>query len=337
MDFAYSYLIKPAVEILVENDYKTESSEIFTVLEDVNSPITRNFHQKLYDSILNKAHIDFGDIPKSRGNIKNYSGYHTMMDTLNTMRELAEEHKAGNVVEYVKIVEDAIKHIEGLSSTYQRGFETKTEYVSLEYDTYVYFCVEATTALIYSFVEVIKTPEKQVMDLALKNTKLRADEFYFEHLKKFNNVQDKMGISYRKMLDSMINKGGDNFIGTAEIVGVATVAVVLLSIIPITREVIYQIYNFRGKLSDSLEMQATFLEMNQTRLEHNSMMTADKKKKVMERQSQLAKKLRSLSNVLQVKSSKSILDTKRELEKDNKMLSINNIRDDVSNSPLEIL
>lgn len=334
MSFNHDYL--SAVKILVEEDYTKESTEIYTILEDVNSPITRKFHEKLYDSILNKAHIDFGDIPKSRGNIKEYKGYQTMVDTLNTMASLAEEHKANNVIEYVKIVQEAIKNIEMLSTTYQKGFDAEAEYVALEYDTYVYFCVEATTALIYSFVEVIKSPEKQVMDLALKNTKLRADEFYFTQLKKFNGVQDRMGMSYRKTLEQFINKG-ENFIGTAELVGISTVAVVLMAIIPVTREVIYQIYNFRGSLAENLEMQANFLEMNQTRLDHDNMMTADKRKKVMEKQQKLARKLHNLSNSIRVKSSKSILDSKRELEKDNKMLSIDKIRDEVSNSPFEFL
>lgn len=334
MSFNHEHL--SAVKILVNEDYVKESTEIQTILEDVNSPITRKFHEKLYDSILNKAHIDFGDIPKSRGKIKDYKGYYTMKETLSNIRGLAEEHKANNVIEYVEIVEKAIKNIEDLSSTYEKGFDTKTEYVALEYDTYVYFCVEATTALIYSFVEVIKSPDKQVMDLALKNTKLRADEFYFEQLKKFNNVQDKMGISYRKTLEAFMNKG-DNFIGAAELVGISTVAVVLLAIIPVTREVIYQIYHFRGKLSDNLEIQACFLEMNKTRLEHDPMMTADKRKKVIDKQTKLARRLHSLSDSIRVKSSKSILDSKRELEKENKMLSIDNIRDEISNSPFEIL
>lgn len=313
-----------------------ESTNIQLVLEDANSPVTQKYQEKMYRSIMNKAHIDFGDIPKSAGVIRNYTGYSSMCDTLTTIQKLAEEDNAHNVIAYVKIVQDALKNIEQLSSTYQRGFTTKTEYVAMEYDTYVYFCVEATTALIYSFVDVIKSPDKQTLDMKIKNTKLRADEFYFEQLKKFNRVQDNLGIDYRKMLEGMCDKGKNNFTGTT-LLGITAVVAVSLAIIPITREIIYQIYHFRGKLSESLEMQAHFLELNKACVENNGMMDADKKKKVLDKQEKLAKRLLKLADTVRVKAAKSILDSKRELKNDNKMLSIDSIKDEISNSPFEIL
>lgn len=314
-----------------------ESEEIRLVLEDANSPVTRKYQEKLFQAVLDKAHIDFGDIPKSAGNIRNYSGYNTMMETLSTIEKLANEEKATQVVGYVKIIQDAIKNIDNLSATYQKGFETKTEYVALEYDSYVYFCVEATTALIYSFVEIMRSPDKMTNEMKIRNTKMRADEFYFEQLDKFNKVQEKMEINYRKMLESMCNKGKENFIGVAEVVGISAVAAVALAIVPVTREIIYQIYNFRGKLSADLEMQANFLEMNKACLEANEALTTDKKQKILKKQEKLAEKLHKLANEIRVKSAKSIMDSQRELGKDNKMLSINNIRDEISNSPLELL
>lgn len=314
----------------------TESTNIQLILEDANSPVTQKYQEKMFKAIMNKAHIDFGDIPKSAGVIRNYTGYSNMCDTLITIQKLAEEDKAYNVIEYVKIIQDAIKNIENLSSTYQKGFTSKTEYVALEYDTYVFFCVEATTALIYSFVDVIKAPDKQTLDMKIKNTKLRADEFYFEQLKKFNKVQDNLGIDYRKMLEGMCDKGKNNFTGTT-LLGITTVVAVAMAIVPITREVIYQIYHFRGKLSEGLEMQGHFLELNKACVENNEMMDAQKKAKVLDKQEKLAKKLLKLADIVRVKSAKSILDSKRELKNDNRMLSIDSIKDEISNSPFEIL
>ena len=314
----------------------TESTNIQLVLEDANSPVTQKYQEKMFKSIMNKAHIDFGDIPKSAGVIRDYTGYPSMCDTLTTIQKLAEEDNAINVIAYVKVVQDAIKNIEHLSSTYQKGFTTKTEYVAMEYDTYVYFCVEATTALIYSFVDVIKAPDKQTFDMKIRNTKLRADEFYFEQLKKFNKVQENLGIDYRKMLEVMCEKGKNNFTGTT-LLGISTVVAVAMAIVPITREVIYQIYSFRGKLSESLEMQGHFLELNKACLENNEMMDAKKKNKVIDKQEKLAKKLLKMADAIRVKSAKSILDSKRELKNDNKMLSIDSIKEEISNSPFEIL
>ena len=317
-------------------EVRAARDRIQMILEDANSPATQKYQEKMYNAVMKKAHIDFGDIPKSEGIIKNYSGYSTMVDTLNTIEQLATAEKANNVIEYVNIVKSAIKNIELLSATYNKGFTTKTAYVGMEYDTYVYFCVEATTALIYAFVDVMKAPDKVLLNMTIRNNKARAEEFYFEQLKKFNKVQDNMGIEYRKFLEKMCDNGRENLTG-ATIVGIGTVVAVAMAIIPITREVIYQIYSFRGKLSEALEVQSKFLELNAACVESNDMMDAEKKKKVLAKQEKLSKTLRSLSDKIRVKSAKSIMDSKNELKSDNKMLSINSIKDEVSNSPFEIL
>ena len=110
-----------------------------------------------------------------------------------------------------------------------------------------------------------------------------------------------------------------------------------LAIVPISREILYQIYKFRGKLSENLEIQANFLELNKTCLQNNEIMDNDNKRKVMARQDKLIKKLRNLSDKLRVKAAKSIMDSKKDIENENKRLSINSIRDEVLNSPFEII
>lgn len=336
-------LISESVNILAtkdrtDSDYYKESKDIRIVLEDVNSPITRVYQQKLYRSVIDKAHIDFGDIPVSKGNIRNYKGYPNMIETLEAIKGLAEEEKATDVVNYVNIVKKAIDNIAELSSTFEKGFTTRTEYVALEYNVYVYTCVQATTALIHTFVDYIKTPnQERVSTVTIKNNKLRADEFYFEQLNKFNLIQANMGIDYRKMLEGLCEKETNNFLGSDMVVGVAAISAVALSIVPITRELIYQIYKAKGNLSQNLELQAEFLEMNKACIESNNAMPADKKAKVIKKQLDLAKKLRKLSDMLKIKSAKSITDSRRELDRDNKSLSIQTLRDEISNSPLEII
>ena len=340
---SYDSGLYPAARILVSESaqdsstYGYEISEAVAVLEDVNSPVTTQLQTKLYDSIIDKAHIDFGDIPKSMGNIRDYSGYGSMTETLRIIKNLAVEQNVPPVIKYPDIVLQAIQYIADLSSTYQRGFTTKTEYVALEYDTYVYLCVEATSALLYTFVDYIKDPNKQVMSIQIKNTKLRADEFYFDQLKAFNSIQATKGTQYRKMLEELCEGGKDNFIGRERLVGIGAIAVIALSIIPITRAVIYQIYRLRGDLSVALSQQAKFLEMNQTCIMNNSNFDRKKKEEIIKRQKNLASELRKISDKLRVKSGKSITDSKKDLDKDNKELTIDKIRDNISNSPFEII
>lgn len=312
-----------------------EFSNIQTILEDANSPITTKYKEKLYKSVLDKGHIDFGAIPMSKGNIREYVGYRNMVDTLDVIIGLGTAEKS-NVVKYASAVLEAIKNIEALSPVFEKGFAAKCEYVMLEYNTYVYTCVEATTTLIYEFVEYVKRPDRTTYQITLKDTKLRANLFYFEQLNSFNNVNKNMHINYRKMLEAMINHGKNNF-GGVELIGIATVSMVALAIVPITRELIYHFYNLRANLSNELEVQANFLEMNKTCVESNDAFTEDKKKKILARQENLRKKLLKLSDLLRVKEAKASKESKREIEKDNALLTVNALRDDVSNSPLELL
>ena len=335
-----SNLISDSIKLLVEStDTKTYGSEyasVKTILEDANSPVTRKYQEKLFQSIIEKKHIDFGDIPKSAGNIKAYTGYNNMMEVLNAIDGLANEQKNKEVLGYVAVVKKAISNIENLSSSYAKGFINKSDYVMLEYNTYVYTCIEATSSLLYEFVEYIKRPDQQVMSIQLKNTKYRANLYYFDQLNKFNNVNAKMGMDYRKLIESLCNKGRNNFLGAEMIVGVAALSMAALAIVPLTRELIYRFYHMRSNLAQSLELQAEFLEMNKTCLEANDSITTEKKKKILEKQNNTRLRHLKLADIIRVKNAKGMNETKKDLDDDNKLLSINNLQDEISNSPFEL-
>lgn len=330
-----------SVDILVkERDklrYGYEFERVQSILEDANSPITKKYQEKLFQSVIDKGHINFGDIPKSAGNIKAYKGYPNMIQVLDTLSALAVDQKNNVVLEYTKIVQKAISNIEMLSATYAKGFSSKVDYVILEYNTYVYTCVEATTTLLYTFVDYMKRPDQDTMTIELKNSTLRADLFYIEQLKKFNNVNEKMGIDYRKMLESLCSKGRNNFLGAEMVVGVAAVSVAAMAIVPITRELIYRFYHMRENIASSLEMQAAFLEMNAASVKSNDTLTADKKKLVLEKQKKLKNKLIKLADKIRIKNVKSSQSSSKDLKDSNKLLTLDSLRDDVSNSPFELV
>lgn len=331
-------LISQAVTMLMEStteDRKTygyEFDKICTILEDANSPVSVKYKEKLYESVLSKSHIDFGDIPKSRGDIREYSGYHSMMDTLDIFINIGTE----SVIKYANIILEAIKNIESLAVVYKKGFDANNDYVMLEYNTYTYTCVQAVTSLLYEFVDYVKRPDKPTYVIQLTNTKGRANLFYIEQLEKFNNVNSKMHSNYIKMLETMISQGKNNFTGV-EMVGLAAVSIVALAIVPITRELIYRFYNLRANLADELALQANFLEMNCSCVEANSAFTEEKRKKILAKQESLRKTMLSLSDKIKVKDVKAARQTQKEIKEDNKKLSVDKIHDDVSNSPFVLI
>lgn len=329
---------KEAVEILMtESAISSEFEEIKTFLENADSPVTRKYQEKLFQSVIDRSHIDFDDIPNSRGKLTDYKGYNPMIEVLKTIKDLAESQKAQNVLNYVKIVEDAIDIIISLESVYRQGFDKNVDLVEMEYNTYVYACVEATTSLLYEFVEYTKRPDNPSFVIELKNNTMRANLFYFEQLKKFVDVNKKLGISYRNMLETAISKGSNNFIGTSTIIGVSAVSVAALSVIPITRSLIFNFYKLRGDLSKNLELQAKFLEMNKACVEANTELDVVKKKKVLNRQEAMRKDLLRLADVLRVKSAKATVEAKKEIATSNKSMSIDSIRDEISSSDLQLL
>ena len=333
-----NHMLYEASKILLEGtDDPYEIRGISLVLEDATSPTTRKYHEKLFQSVIDKKHINFGDIPKSAGRIKNYSGYPTMMETLDVLSKLSLEERNKEVEDLVKVVQKAIANIESMSTTYAKGFSTKTDYVMLEYNTFVYTCVEATTTLLYEFVDYVRRPDQVTFKISLRDTNARANKFYFEQLAKFNNVHERMSIEYRKMLEAMCDKGRENFLGAETMVGIATVSVAAFAIVPITRELIYQFYKLRGDLSVALEMQAKFLDMNQASLSANTQLGTQDKKKIMEKQVKTASFLRRLAEKIKVKEKKSLQGAQSELKKDNKMLSLKSLEQGVSDSPLELI
>lgn len=330
-----------SVDILVKDrdpaHYGQEFKRIQTILENTASPVTKKYQEKLFQSVIDKGHIDFGGIEKSAGHIDTYIGYSNMVEILETVEKLAMEQKNKVVLGYVQTVKKAIDNINNLSSAYSKGFQTKTAYVMIEYNTMVYTCVEATSTILYEFVDYMKRPDLDTFTVTLKNNKLRANEFFFTELQKFNNVEDKMGIEHRKMLEAACEKGKNNFIGVDTMVGVAAISLIAMSIIPITRSIIYHIYHLRSNLANSLEMQAGFLEMNKTCVEANAALTADKKKKVLDKQVKLRNKLLKMADKIKVKNATASKSAEKELKDSNKLLTIDNLQDEVSNSPFELL
>ena len=320
---------------VTENRHRA-MDDVPLILEDASSPTTRKYQEKLFKSVIEKGHVKFDGIEESQGNIANYSGYGAMMEVLDTIEQLAQEQRADNVKSYTTVIKKAIGYIRDLSATYQRGFQMRCEYVMMEYNLYTFVCIKATSALINEFVDYIKRPDKVVMTISLKNTNMRADLFYFQQLHKFNNVQESMGMDYRKMLEALINKGRNNFVGIDTIVGIGTISLVVSAIVPITRELVYQVYNIRKNVSQELELQAGFLEMNRVAVENNESLSPAERLKVLQKQEKLAQQLRRISSKLRVEAVTATKKAKQDLESDNKEMSMQRTKADVENSPITL-
>lgn len=324
-----------AVNILREGT-SDSYQKIEMILEDATSPITKSYKEKLFQSIIDRSHIDFGDIPKSRGDITKYSGYHSMRETLDVLLALGNTEKSSTLVTAVNTVVTAIENIKKLKPVFMKGFAGKIDIIMLDYNTYTFTCVEAVTTLMHSYIDFIKTPSSPVYVLTLKDTKYRADEFFFKQLEKFNQVNTNG--KYGSYLTTIANKGQENFfIDGAMIVGAAAISMVALSIIPVTRELIYLFNDLKRKLSEAFSLQAYFLEMNKLSLEYNTTIKPEKKKKILEKQEKLRKRYLLLADKLKVSSIRAEETSKKKLDEDNNGMNTDDIEDEVNDSDFDIM
>lgn len=325
-----------AISILMESEVPTRKEElrIQAVLEDTESPVTNKYLEKLYDSVIQKSHIDFDNIPESQGDIVKYTGYTNMIEVLENILRVASDNKSSSVIEYVNTIKEAIANMRHLSQYYKKGFLSKNTFVMLEYNTFVYTIIQAVSTVIYEFVDYIKRPDKDAIEITLKNTKYRANTYYIDQLRKFNIVNKKT--EYRTYLNAMVNNGRENFTG-ATAVGLVAIIAVALSIVPITRELIYKFYNTRASISDSLAQQAYFLEINKAAVEGNNTFDKNKKAKILVKQEKMKNLCLRISEKLRVNHISSMDSGKAALKKDNKLLTLDNIKKEVDNSPITLL
>ena len=327
-------LLKEATEILCEGT-SDRYEDVHLILEDAESPITKKTIENLYKSIIDKKHIDFDDIPKSGGNIFKYSGFKTMNDTLADLKLLANENAAyADILKYVNIVKSAIENLNTYSKFYVQAFAKKNELLMLEYNTFVFTCVEATTSILYQFSDYMQTPSSHTLSVMLRNTKYRADLFYVDQLRMFNRVC--MSGKYQKYLMGLLEAGvtpdGKNGVvsESALLVGSLTlISTILLSIVPITRRVIYSIQNLRGKIAEDLELQAYFLEMNKTVVKADRTKNPEQKKVILAKQEKLRLKFLRLAEKLRVKSVRAEQLAKKSLKTDDSTLTIDSTRKQV--------
>ena len=332
MDF-----LRPTIDILCLGSSNTER-EVRAVLEDAESPTTRKAMSTLYKYILDKSHVDFGDIPKSKGNITKYSGYDTMMEVLNTLKELAASDPTyKDIRTYAEIITTSISILTENAKYYEKAFQRDIKILMIEYNTFVYACIEATTAILYQFADFMRTPSSQELTVALKNTKYRPDLFFVEQLNEFNRAV-KSG-QYQTYLSSMINAGKENFLLDGFAVGsIAILSAVIFTIVPVTRRLIYTIQDMRGRLAEDLELQAYYLELNKASVQaQQGKFGAEKTKKILDRQEKVRLKFLRLADKLRVKSLQAQESSMRQQNAEDRTLTLDSARNDVDDDDITIV
>ena len=309
----YTYTDNEALNILIENASYAERKQIFALTEAEELKVNNEMVARLFNSALKKSHVDFDDIPSSKGDITKYVGYKPMMNSLSQLRQIASS--SNMKIPELDIIEKAISNIIAYRDVFEKGFKLGKDFIILQYNTVVAACVISTSSVIASYVDFVKRIDN--VEFKIINTKGSAGNICIDSLKTFNKAVASGDFS--KVANSVIKTGVIESVTAASVLGIAGTIIggsIILTVI--IRNLIFYFHYSKQRISDYLELQATFLEMNKNNLTAKGTgMSPDKVKEVMKKQEKLIQKLHTLSDKLKVNITTTEIKANTEIKKEN--------------------
>lgn len=272
---------------------------------------------KLYDQIVSKAHnIDFGEIPKTKGDITKLSTYETLIDTLAIIKGIVTEYKQDT--KPIDEISIAISNIQARKDMFMRAFRANSEMPILIYDNMVMAVVVGTSHLITACIEFIKAPKDESFTIQLDKIAYAKskDHLIYGSISKFNHICQNG--DFDKAMNMILDQKIRKFTGITVGAGIVGGIIILTNIIPLLRELVYLFYHTRVSVSDYCEAQADLLAMNAYNLEHNDISSKADKSDIVKKQQGIADKFRKMANFFAIKDKKAEVEATKDIENVNK-------------------
>lgn len=305
-DFDYNSIHRTSQFNEAMKRFDTEDTMTRSILLSVNeadqNSVMVALSNKLYKHIIDKVDdIDFGTIPKSKGDITKIDNYDQVTDCINILSEIIQQYNQNT--EPIDTLSNALQNIIDRTDLFTKAYALNVEMPIVIYNTMVLSIISSVSLMISSCIEFIKLPDDQGFEIALDkvSTSKTMNSILFRDLKKFNKICANG--EFDKAMDYVIKQNANNFSGAGFAFGVSGVAVILgiiLLIIPIIRELIFFFYYSRTKLSDYFDTQSSLLLINSYNIENNLNKDEKSKKKITNKQRKIADVFKKISNTLKV-------------------------------------
>ena len=318
--------------VLVNNIVMEASSEedkkyMKSMSKDDINQINGTLLQNLYKSVIDRKNIDFGDIPDSAGDIEKMKYYANTVECLDTLEKLYRQH---NIEEPTLVtIRTAISNMKKYRPQFQDGFRRKHDFIMLTYNSLAMSIIDATSFLIASFMDYVVSPNNAYA--VGKNANNSRGRVVTSSLEKFNSMSNNN--QFGDALEYMLMEQRKNFAGETVVV-TGAIIMILLSIVPIIRELIFFYYHSRVRLSDYLNMQADFLEMNKLAVQASEKSPTERKA-IIKKQDDVIKKLRRKADKLQINDVDTNDVVKKEQKNEDSLWSLGNIEKQLSKNKLE--
>lgn len=309
----------PIRKILLSNATSLkERKELITMEASEQEKVDNVMIAKLYQLVINKSNIDFDQIPDSKGDITKFVGYTTMTECLSVVKSLATDH--GIKIKELDITETAINNIVLFKAQFVKGFLIDKDLIIMLYNLLVSACVTATSVIISSYVDFVKSPN--VVEFTILKDNSALSHTAIDSLDKFNSSV-RSGDFARVM--NTVSNDKENFLGGAEVMIPFMIVGALLAIVPLLRELTYYFYYSRMRLSDNLKYQADLLEINKESVKYSNL-SPSKKKQVLAKQAKVAKNLSDMSKRIAIDSAGTEKMAKQEIEKENRNINVSEVK-----------
>ena len=327
-------------------DYKTKCTLLFcneaqksAVLEHVMADIYRYIKQHITE-------IDFGSIPKSKGDITKIENYQSMIDCLDSINELVQTYKDPTNV--IREIYTAIENVKERERLFAKSFALDVDFPQMTYNMTVMSIVSSISLLIASSIEFVKNGHGS-FSAAFDKTGFNKskDHLSFKYLAQFNKTcadksmdkfinaciggKDKLfkpqheatdyGSDASDILDLIMTPSGTVLtVGAAS--GFAPFQIIAIivgagyGIVYLVRSIARLIglyYKMRMKISDWFELQAYYLQINAENLKYREDPKGEKHKQlVYQRQMKWVARFKKVANFFLMDDFK----TEKEVEKE---------------------
>lgn len=334
---------KDYLEIVSENYDLSDShtfNKVIMCTEAEKESVLKHLTGKLYNDIKNKVDvIDFGTIPKSKGDITKIDNYENLVECVNTITALIREYN--QPTEQIDVVSTAIENIKLRTRVWEKAFALNIELPMIVYNTMVLSVVSSISLMITTCIEYVKNADgtiKTAFDKAayVKNK----DHVLFTSLREFNftcskgDLDKAMGACI-KVNATAVKEAYEN--GTLDeasqhmgsimhkqtlavisaILLVANLKYIIKFFVYCLRSVVYYFMLLRQNVSDYFTVQADYLQINAENLQYRDM-DDEKKEKVKDRQMKYVERFRKWANFFMIKDKKARNDAEKQQKEDNK-------------------
>lgn len=166
---------------------KFTRSALIAMNEADHSKVLTSLTVKLYDHIVKKTDkIDFGEIPKSKGDMKKLSNYENLVDCLQIIRDMLIEYKEDTIpVDQISL---AVSNVVGRKDKFMVAFSNNAEFPIMLYNVIVLGIYSSLSYIIASCIEYIKKPRDDAFEISLDRVAYAKSKDYilFDCLAKFN-------------------------------------------------------------------------------------------------------------------------------------------------------